>query len=169
LVHSAIIGYGRVFDDSAKLRGNLPIVGTLDREGLEFHRKIMNLRHRAVAHFAGEGTHKPWAQDQPVIILGPNTYQTFASANRSMFDRDFTRALLAHLSGVCQTAARLANERRLQFESKLLAAWTGNAEIDGLLRSSLLDPADLLGWGGPILGGDRCGRTITIAAHPPIA
>jgi len=168
LLQGAVILYARPFDDSATHhRGTLPLISKLTAESQRLHRQVIELRHKGVAHFDGGGVSRPWSVDYATIIIEHGRYQTMSCSNRALFQPRFAAEFHDHLAVTCALADGLADSRRVEFERQFREAWSTNDEIDRLLLASKLDPEVLHGWDGPVLGGLREGRSITVVKGDP--
>jgi len=163
LLQAAIIIYARPFDSSAaRHRGTLDVISKMSPDDAAFHERLIVLRHQAVAHFAGGGTGEAWAKDYAVLLVEGETYQTLSTSRRSLFQPDFAAEFAAHLDKVHHLAHDLAKARQAEFERRLAAEWEASIPLDVAIFASTIDPAELHGWDGPILGGARIGRKVVI-------
>lgn len=163
LMHSAILAYARADERKSKIRGKLTLKGKMNTEQVAFHELLIELRDDAVGHFGRAGIAKPWNEDRVLLVQEGEHWQPVATARRALFERDFVKAFLLHLQSLEPITVEIVEHRRNEFQA-MLNERAAEREVAGLLESCILSAEDLKEFEGPVLGGTREGRVITVAA-----
>lgn len=161
LLHCAILSYFRLFDPSAtRHRAELSIVGKFSAEQMVFHKRLLELRHEALAHFGQAGITKPWNEDALYVIADRTHWQPMVASKRSQFDASFGIEFYRHVEEIEPFVEELVEKWKADFQEKFQTCWATDQDFDQLLRSCKVEPTELGGWQGPILSGHRSGRLL---------
>lgn len=160
LLHGAILGYARIFDTASNHRSDFKIGDRLSPDQRDFHDKIMELRHEALAHFGPMGLSRPWNEDHCLIVQEGITWQTAAISRRPQFDPDFSKNLQIHIIKIQEILLEEVELHKKKLETEIQSAWKNEDNFSEILAAFRVDPATLGGWDGPILSNRKTNRII---------
>lgn len=157
LVHSAIMAYARATERKSNHRGKIPLVGKMDRQQLELHRKLIDLRDECVGHHGPAGFAQPWSEDYALLIQDGDRWQPAIASRRSLFEREFARAFLLHLQSLDAAVVAIVEDRRSAFQT-LLAERGRDLSIQTAIVAAELTEDERQRFVDTVLSGERKGR-----------